>query len=385
MEQDWTIFTRNYFAIFFTAFGFFSSLYILLSPISLYTAELGVNEAVIGLIIGIFTVTAVIARIFAGPYANRWPKRLLGISLTIFFLSPLLYIVSGSSSELFTIRAFHGAGMIFSISVMTLLAKMTPKSRLGQTMGVYGGFMGAAQVSGFFLSGILLEKVGFTGIFYIATGFALFGGVSGIFISNNWNTQPESIPMLRSYRLALRDKNTQLASIGVLLWTFGYGVLLTFGPLYLKDLGLPTSLIGVFFTLTAIGSMVARPIAGRLSDTKGRMPVILPSMFIIGISLYAFSTFVTTNALFLIAILYGIGIGSAYVVQSALVIDTIDIQNKGSALAVLTACFDLGYSFGSIGIGLIAGSFKIGYSLLFQVTSAISLLGIGFYAYLSRR
>lgn len=47
--------------------------------------------------------------------------------------------------------------------------------------------------------------------------------------------------------------------------------------------------------------------------------------------------------------LYGLGLGSAYTVQSALLIDIIVFQDRNSTFSVFTTCFNIGISVGSIG------------------------------------
>lgn len=385
MKQGWTIFTYNYFAIFIAVFGFFMNLYILLPVIPLYASVLDIKEALIGLIVGIFTVAAVIARILMGPYSSRWPKGILGLGSTIFFFAPLLYLLSDSLLELLMIRLFNGIGMVFTIATMILIANLTPQSRLGEVIGIYGFFIVAAQAVGPFLSGILIDMVGFNGTFYVAAGFALLSGLSGAFVKNNWDSQARLTPLLNvGYRKVLGNKNVLLASLGIFVLTITYGMLLSYGPLHLKRIGMPTTQLGLFFSLVAVGGMIGRPILGRLSDTKGRTPVIISTMFLTAISVYSFSEFVKTNILFLMALLYGIGFWSAYSVQSTLIIEIIDPQYRSSALAVFTAIFDFGFSIGSIGIGFIGGVVMFRYPLLFQITAGILLIGIGIFSYFSR-
>ncbi|MFQ6125751.1 MAG: MFS transporter [Candidatus Heimdallarchaeota archaeon] len=384
MKQDWTIYTFNYFAIFIAVFGFFMNLYILLPVIPLYASVLGVKEALIGLIVGTFTIAAVFARILIGPYSNRWPRGILGLGSTIFFFAPLLYVLSDSSLELLIIRLFNGIGMVFTLASMILIANLTPQSRLGEAMGIYGFFIVAAQAAGPALSGMLMDMVGFTGTFYVATGFALLSGLSGAFVKANWDSQAHLTSLSNvGYRKVLRNRNVLLASLGIFVLTITYGMLLAYGPLHLQKIGMSPTHLGLFFTLVAIGGMIGRPILGKLSDTKGRTPVIISTMLLTALCVYSFSEFVATNILFLMALFYGLGFWSAHSVQSTLVIETIDPQYRSSALAVFTAIFDFGFSIGSIGIGLIGNVVTFRYPLFFQITAGILVIGIGTFSYFS--
>lgn len=358
------------------------NLYILLPVMPLYASVLGVKEALIGLIVGIFTVAAVIARILIGPYSSRWPRGFLGLGSTIFFFAPLLYLLSDSLLELLLIRLFNGIGMVFTLATMILIANLTPQSRLGEAIGIYGFFIVAAQAAGPVLSGLLIDLVGFTGTFYVAAGFALLSGLSGAFVKDNWGSQTRLIPLSNvGYRKVFGNRNVLLASLGIFVLTITYGMLLAYGPLHLKRVGMSTTHLGLFFTLVAVGGMIGRPTLGKLSDTKGRAPVIISTMLLTALSVYSFSEFVATNILFLMALFYGLGFWSAHSVQSALVIETIDSQYRSSALAVFTAIFDFGFSIGSIGIGLIGGVVMFRYPLLFQITAGILLIGIGIFSY----
>jgi len=362
------------------------NLYILLPVIPLYASVLGVKEALIGLIVGIFSVAAVIARILIGPYSSRWPRGFLGLGSTIFFFAPLLYLLSDSLLELLLIRLFNGIGMVFTLATMILIANHTPQSRLGEAIGIYGFFIVAAQAAGPVLSGMLIEMIGFAGTFYVAAGFALLSGLSGAFVKDNWDPQAHLPPLSNvGYRKVLMNRNVLLASLGIFVLTITYGMLLAYGPLHLKRIGMSTTHLGLFFTLVAVGGMIGRPTLGKLSDMKGRTPVIITTMLLTVLSVYSFSEFVATNILFLMALFYGLGFWSAYSVQSALVIETIDSQYRSSALAVFTAIFDFGFSIGSIGIGLIGGIITFRYPLLFQITAGILLIGIGIFSYFSRK
>lgn len=134
--------------------------------------------------------------------------------------------------------------------------------------------------------------------------------------------------------------------------------------------------------LLAIGSVIGRPTMGKLSNTKGRMPVIIMSMILTILSIYVVLTALIPNILLLGAIVYGIGFGSTYAVQSAQVIDTIDQEQRSSALAIFTAFFDIGTTFGSIGLGLIAETVPYGYTGLFQMAAVILLMGLGIVSYM---
>lgn len=160
---------------------------------------------------------------------------LLVLGATICFISTLIYILSTSPLELTIARIFHRSGMaMFTLSAMTLVANMTPKSSLGEAMGVYGFFIAVSQVLGPLIGGVLVEIQGFTSVFYVASGFALLSVFSGTLTKIGKISHLQLIPSIKIYKTILNDKNVQLASIGIFVLTCSYGALMAYGHFIFK-------------------------------------------------------------------------------------------------------------------------------------------------------
>jgi predicted MFS family arabinose efflux permease len=373
--MDEKLYTRDFFILAASTFAFFMSFHMLLPIISPYAEQLGAREGEIGVIIGIFAFVAVLSRIPYGSYADRHSKKnLLLLGAFIFALSPLLYSASSSPGALIWTRMFHGLGIgAFTVAAFALVAELSPRLRLGEAMGVYGVSIMVATAIAPALSGYLVDAVGFDNTFYLASGFGFLSlALAGVMHGYGADGSPDSL--LRGFKKVFESPGVLLASYGIFILTLSYGVVVAFIPVYMINLGISYTMVGGFFAVYAVTTIVTRPVMGRLSDRVGRAEVIIPMMLLTAVGMYSASLFASVETLYVTAVAYGFGFGSAYAVLSAMVVDSVAPENRGSAMAVFTSNFDLGIAFGSMGLGLAAGA--LGYAGLFRLTALVLFLGV---------
>jgi predicted MFS family arabinose efflux permease len=65
------LFTKNFVLTSLSTFAIFTSFYFLLVTLPIYILQLGGTESEIGFIIGVFTISAVLSRVFIGQEINR--------------------------------------------------------------------------------------------------------------------------------------------------------------------------------------------------------------------------------------------------------------------------------------------------------------------------
>lgn len=111
MERLWTkSFIGLILTLFFLCFGF----YLLLPTLPIYIKELGIGESQLGLIIGSFTLSAVVARPIIGGLLDRFGRRFFIIAgLIIFAIAMFLYNWASGILLLFLLRILHGVGWLF--------------------------------------------------------------------------------------------------------------------------------------------------------------------------------------------------------------------------------------------------------------------------------
>ena len=106
------IFTSQFFLIFGALFFTSFVMYVLMSPITQYTTNMGASASVAGLASGIYVIGGVISLAHSGMALQKWGWRntayvFLGLHLIVCFL----YFISNSIEMILLVRFLHGLGM----------------------------------------------------------------------------------------------------------------------------------------------------------------------------------------------------------------------------------------------------------------------------------
>jgi MFS family permease len=145
----------------------------------------------------------------------------------------------------------------------------------------------------------------------------------------------------------------------------GFGVLIPIIPLYAEAFGASEFVVGVLLASYSITQFVFAPILGRLSDERGRRPVLLLSL---AGSVIAWTLFGLAQALwvlFLARLLAG-AMGGNIAAAQAYIADVTSPENRAKGLGLIGAAFGLGFVFGPAIGGLVSspGALAIADSLL---------------------
>ncbi|WP_406542335.1 MFS transporter [Clostridium ljungdahlii] len=135
-----------------------------------YTISLGATMSIAGLVAGIFAITSIIIRPFAGFSTDRFNKKHLLVVSTIFLaVSALGLKISYNIYTLFFFRIVQGISFSVSVTVINALSTTyMPKERIGEGIGFMGlGYILATAISpnlGLEIS----SQFGFKYVFYLS-------------------------------------------------------------------------------------------------------------------------------------------------------------------------------------------------------------------------
>ncbi|VVB95582.1 Multidrug resistance protein MdtL [uncultured archaeon] len=359
------LFTRNFILTTLSTFALFASFYFLLVTLPTYIRVLGGTESQIGLIIGVFTISAVLLRPHIGREVDRrGRKNVLIAGLLIFLLSMLLYDYTTSVTSLLLLRVFQGIGWgAATTAAITLIADISPANRRGEAMGLYGMAANVAMATGPLLSEMLLEAYNFPALFAISAAIAFISLLLVLPVSETKVEHPVT---------PLFSKEALFPSALMFMVTVTYGSIVSFLPLFVEkhDIGVKA---GIFFTVFAITLIIIRVLAGKLSDARGRKFVIVPGMFLIALGLWVLSTASSPQSFLAAALLYGMGFGSVHPALVALLVDRVGESGRGAAMGTFTAAFDLGIGSGSIILGVVLQYF--GFMVMYLLGGLIVIAG----------
>ena len=339
--------------------------YMLLPTVPLYVKQLGGNEAQVGLVVGIFTLAAVICRPIVGGLLDRYGRRpFLLIGLIFFVFSMYLYEWAGGIAALIALRILHGTSWAVSTTAVgTTVTDVIPASRRGEGMGWFGVSMTIAMAIGPMLGTWILSSRSFQQVFLVAAALSV------VMLALAFATKVPFQPKAETRRMEFVEKPILPLMLIIFLLTVSYGAITTFLPLFADSISVNP---GTYFLVYAVLITLIRPVAGKLSDRYGETAVIVPALLIMIAALIVVSLSKGLLGFIVSAALYGIGFGSAQPAFQSMALRLARPDRKGVVNASIFTAFDLGIGVGSIVLGGIA-SFT-GYSGMFAV-SAVSVTG----------
>jgi MFS family permease len=372
-ETAESLFTRNFLVLCISTLLFFESLFLLLAVLPVFIVqELHGTEAQVGVVLGVFALAAVMIRPTSGWLVERWNRKLgLTLGALIYCIGPLLYTVAESVPVMIGFRLFHGLGIaLFTTASSVLVADIAPPSRRGEAMGYYGMTMNVAMATGPVAGAALVERSGFSQIFWLSALLAL-GSLIILPLLSEPARAPRQAPADPSKRASLLSRSAVFPGFIAVCMTMSFGAVLSFLPLFVQDrqLGNP----GLYFIVYSIAVIIARPVSGKWSDRFGRAQVIIPGMLLLttAMTLLAYATSIPW--LLSVAALQGLGFGTVQPALMAFCVDRATDQERGPALATLMMAFDIGHGRSAIGLGLLLE--QTNFTTMFLFTAGVSLLG----------
>jgi MFS family permease len=369
MDPRARLVTPAFAVLWVASFCVFLSFYLLLPVLPVYAASLGLAESSIGLVIGVFALTSMAWKPWTGWVLDwRGRRTLLIAGAALFALASLSYAGTRSVWSLLLVRAVHGTGMgLFPTAAAAVVTDLAPPARRGEAMGLFGMAANLALAAGPALAGPAGARLGFGGLCLLATGLATAGTALALLIRETGTRVPRPPFQLR----ALFVREAIRPAMLTLLVFVSYGALMAFLPLLAAARGLESP--GLFFTLIAVGLLVIRTTAGRLSDRFGRPVVVAPALAVVAAALLLVALGSARWAIYGAGLLFGLGFGSAQPALMAWTTDLVPAGDRGRAMATYYTAWELGIGGGQILLGLL---FSVGgFVGLFGTAAVFALFG----------
>ena len=283
------LWTKDFLLIAFTNLFIFLCFYSLMVTLTVYTMDkFHTSPSIAGLASSIFVIGAVFVRPFAGKrIALIGPKKLLVASLSVFFLSTLLYFAADNLIMLLCLRLIHGAAFgVASTATGTIVAEIIPPSRRGEGMGYFAISTNIAMAIGPFIGLYISNAYEFTMVFTVSMAFAFFSLVASILLRYEQPALSEKqVEALKSNKL--RDY-FEFAAIPISVTAGVIGFTYSSVLSHLTSFSAEISLAGAasfFFVVYAVSLLLTRPFTGKWFDLRGENFVIYPSLILYALSL----------------------------------------------------------------------------------------------------
>lgn len=366
--------------------AFFSS-YLRIPVMPLFAASLGAGPAQVGSINGAFMLTAGLLSIPAGLLIDRFGRKapiLAGICATA--ASSLLVTVCHRPEEMAVAYVLFGAGLAaFAPGMLSLVADVMPQQQLGRAYGWYTTAIYVAMTLGPATGGYLAKAIGLRQVFVVSGSLLVAVVVLALLVlpqgpprhrSDIHSALAASFELLRNRQLLA----CLLATVGSCI---GFGVFLTFLPLYAAQQGYDPAQVGLVFASQAITNVVGRVPIGRLADRVDRRRLVAVGLVFLAIALVALGQFVRLHQLMACAVVMGVGMALTFTAIGALVAELVPAVQRGLAMGMYNSCVYLGMMAGSTVMGIALK--RIGYSTGFTVAGGVALFTLLFFFPMMRR
>jgi MFS family permease len=157
----------------------------------------------------------------------------------------------------------------------------------------------------------------------------------------------------------------------VFLDLLGFGVVVPILPFYVRSFGVTDLLIGLLAASYSLMQFLSAPVLGRLSDARGRRPVLMLSLFgsalawtVFGLATEVgvlFGTAAALTTLFASRMLAG-AMGGNIATAQAYIADVTPVEGRAGALGLVGAAFGLGFVFGPAIGGVAASDAVVSYA-----------------------
>lgn len=372
------IWTRDFVFICLANFFVFLGFQMTLPTIPLFLKDLGGSDQLVGVVVGIFTFSALLFRPYAGHALESKGRAFVYMTgLAIFVLSIGTYAFIASIGLLFVVRIVQGIGWGFSTTAGgTIATDLIPPKRRGEGMGYFGLSGNLALAFGPALGLTLVGIISFSQLFLIC---AAFGLIALIFSSQiRYKKVEKSEQKTTTVKFDIFEKTALKPSLLLFFITTTFGGIATFLPLYAIEQDVAG--IQLYFLVYAIFLMISRTFAGRIYDKSGHIYVFLPGASFIFIAMLLLAWLPSTAVMLVAAGFYGLGFGSVQPALQAWSVEKAPNNRKGMANATFFSFFDLGIGLGAIVFGQLA--FVFGYGSIYVTSAGFVLLSIILYIYL---
>lgn len=353
----------------------FLDLFIQFPVVAPFARSLGAAPAMVGLIVGVYSLTNLLGNLAAGVlldrFGRKWPV-LGGLVATACVLCAYGFV--SSPEGLLAVRAAHGlATAVLTPGAFALIGDSAAVDRRARVMGVSGAIIAVAATIGPPLASGLADRAGVGTLFLGAAGLMLVAAAAFALWARDGAPAPaaEESRLTNGYFSLWTRPGLVTAYAAALALTIGLGTLVTHLPLALIARG-DSGARGAVFTVYALLAVVAMagPL-GRISDrAPGRRGPLAAGLSTIGLGMIVLAAAPGAAGAMVGMAVFGLGFGVLFPAAAALVVESTERRERGAAFGVFYAVYSFGVVVGSVLSGMLG---SLGEGVPFVVGAAVAL------------
>jgi MFS family permease len=307
--------------------------------------SLGATAVVVGIVTGVFAVTALAVRPAVG-WATLKARyhHLLVATVVVIAIAFVLYAFTPSVPVLIAARLLHGAAMGFLAPVTLAMASdALPPARMAQGIAIFSLGQAVSTAAGPAAGLWILATAGYRVAFLAGAGALLAAAVAASFLRS---PRPEPVVGRRFGLTSFIAVEAIVPAVIMFCLAGAFSGVNSFIVLYGEARGVEQ--IGLFFAAYAVFIVLSRPFAGLLADRHGLGAVVIPGMVLFAVSLVIISQVSTLTGFLIAGAISALGYGICQPAIQTLSLTSVDRARSGVASNTHYVGVDLGYLIGPV-------------------------------------
>lgn len=334
---------------------------------SVYLFELGARGALLALPLISYSVAKAIFSPFMGRYSDTLgPEKIMLVSLTLYLLVSVLYLVSTNLFVLALSRLLQGlACAMFRPVIVSLVSESAIKEKRSSVMGTFDISFYAALSFGPVIGGYMKDQLGFTAIFLSMIILSILAILLCSCCVRNSSAHVATMHSSRNKQSSLiqpiiRSRNLR----GLLAFIFGRACCIsltgTFLPITLtEELKLTGTQIGIVMASSCLTiTLLLRPM-GMLADRVSHALLIILGGISVSIIYLIIPTTLTFTQIIFATTLLGLFSALSQPACTAMLVEEGTHYGTGNTVGIFNGAMNLGFIFGPIFGAFILSGFGI--------------------------
>jgi len=197
-----------------------------------------------------------------------------------------LFLMAFGNNKFIVIFAF----IVYFVSTNAILASLdvfmedfSSDSSIGRFRGFYLMIVSSAWVIAQLISGSIITKSSYAGIYLFSAGFmVLVSFIFTLFLQDFEDPKYKKVPIIRTIKFFIQNKNISKIYLINLILRFFYAWMIIYSPIYLHEyIGFTWNQIGIIFTIMLLPFVILEFPLGKLSDKIGEKKMLLFGFVII--------------------------------------------------------------------------------------------------------
>ena len=351
-----------------------------------YALDIGIVTARAAVLSSVLSISSLIMRPIAGRLVdtkkNKWVMVFAYVGMVI---TMVLYFFAKNYPLLMIVRVLNGVFYgISAVCSVTIAGTLLPEDKMGSGIGIFGlGLAVAVTFSS--MIGIWFYHFGSNALFAASLGCASACLILSLLVPDvprKLNTQDKSIlEILRG----LFSKEALPIALLNMIFSMAHSVMGVFLVVFFNARtaeGITMGTAGVFYMVWGLTLFAARPIAGKIYDKFGLIPIETVCLLCFAAFMALISSSTSWAMTLAAAVIGSFGFGGSVPVLQAAAFTSVPPEKKGSANSTNLMGGDLGAALGGLFYGYVATWFvradqpSFGYQMSFRVAGIICLIAL---------